>query len=245
MRSAPVRSIAAVAAVRRTRERRPCRSVSSQPPAMLRASACRAACGLCCSAPSAAMSVSCHTASSSGRTYSPSIVSRTERAAGAPTDRRRSCSSIHATLAALMDAPNPASIALRRRIEWMDTDAAGIYHWTTAFRLAEAAEAALHTALGFADITFGATPRVRVQANFQRPLKFNDEVDVALRVKRVGRTSVEYSLTITGPDGPAVEGRITAAFIDRETRRATPWPDEIRALLNGGGTLGVRSKTSL
>src|SRR3954447_1744808 len=75
-------------------------------------------------------------------------------------------------------AGEPASIVIHRRIEWMDTDAAGIYHWTTAFRPAEAAEAALHTALGFAGITFGATPRVNVQANFQRSLKFNDEVDV-------------------------------------------------------------------
>src|SRR3954462_1630106 len=116
--------------------------------------------------------------------------------------------------------PDPARIVIRRRIEWMDTDAAGIYHWTTAFRLAEAAEAALHTALGFADITFGATPRVNVQADFRGPLQFNDEVDVALRVERVGRTSVEYALAITGPDGPAVEGRITAACIDRPTRRS-------------------------
>src|ERR687887_445643 len=55
---------------------------------------------------------------------------------------------------------DPARVVLRRRIEWMDTDAAGIYHWTTVFRLAEAAEAALHTALGIVDLTFGATPRV-------------------------------------------------------------------------------------
>jgi acyl-CoA thioesterase FadM len=39
-------------------------------------------------------------------------------------------------------------VRLRRRTEWIDTDAAGIYHWTTVFRFAEAAEAALHTALG-------------------------------------------------------------------------------------------------
>jgi len=38
----------------------------------------------------------------------------------------------------------------------MYTDAAGIYHWTTVFRFAEAAEAALHTALGIEQITFGA-----------------------------------------------------------------------------------------
>ncbi len=42
--------------------------------------------------------------------------------------------------------PDPASVALRRRIEWIDTDAAGIYHYTTTFRLAEVAEAVMHTA---------------------------------------------------------------------------------------------------
>jgi hypothetical protein len=53
-------------------------------------------------------------------------------------------------------------VRLRRRIEWIDTDAAGIYHWTTAFRLAEAAEAALYTALGIEQITFGAGGRLQL-----------------------------------------------------------------------------------
>ena len=129
----------------------------------------------------------------------------------------------------------PASIAIRRRVSWMDTDAAGIYHWTTAFRLGEDAEAALHTALGIADRTFGVTPRLRVEAEFHRSLRFNDPVEVRLEVERVGRTSISYALTITAADGVAVEGRIAACLIDRDTRRATPWPDELRAALTAGG----------
>ena len=130
---------------------------------------------------------------------------------------------------------DPARVVLERRVEWMDTDAAGIYHWTTAFRLAESAEAALHTALGIADVTFGATPRVHVEADFERALVFNEVVDVELVVRAVGRTSVEYGLVITGRDGPAVAGTIKACFIDRSTRRAVPWPDEIRERLSSGG----------
>ena len=65
-------------------------------------------------------------------------------------------------LSSIEELPDPATLVLRRRIEWMDTDAAGIYHYTTVFRLAEAAEAAMHTGLGIADRTFGATPRVSV-----------------------------------------------------------------------------------
>jgi acyl-CoA thioesterase FadM len=131
--------------------------------------------------------------------------------------------------------PDPARVVLKRRIEWIDTDAAGIYHWTTAFRLAEAAEAALHTALGIADFTFGATPRVAVSASFTRALHFNELVDVALAVEAIGRSSVQYRLTITADAGPAVDGSVKACLIDRSTGRATPWPPDVRALLASGG----------
>ena len=130
---------------------------------------------------------------------------------------------------------DPARVVLERRVEWMDTDAAGIYHWTTAFRFAESAEAALHTALGIADVTFGATPRVHVEADFERALVFNEVVEIDLAVRAVGRTSVEYGLVVTGDAGPAVAGTIQACFIDRSTRRAVPWPDEVRACLESGG----------
>src|ERR671927_333061 len=106
------------------------------------------------------------------------------------------------------ELPDPARIVLRRRIEWMDTDAAGIYHWSTVFRLAEAAEAALHTALGIADFTFGATPRVAVQGSFARSLRFNDPVDVELVVTGLGRTSVEYRLAIHADGATAAEGSV-------------------------------------
>jgi acyl-CoA thioesterase FadM len=133
------------------------------------------------------------------------------------------------------ELPDPARVVLRRRIEWMDTDAAGIYHWTTVFRLAEAAEAALHTALGIADFTFGATPRVAVEATFSRSLRFNDPVEVSLTVTRVGRASVAYALAVDGEGGRAAQGAVTSVLVDRATGRAMPWPDEIRAALRGGG----------
>jgi acyl-CoA thioesterase FadM len=130
---------------------------------------------------------------------------------------------------------DPARVVLRRRVEWMDTDAAGIYHWTTAFRFAEAAEAALHTALGIADVTFGATPRVHVEADFRRPLLFNEFVEIELAVRALGRSTIDYALAIHGSAGPAVAGGITACFIDRETRRAARWPEHVRERLAAGG----------
>src|SRR5256885_2110361 len=121
------------------------------------------------------------------------------------------------------DLPDPARVVLRRRIEWMDTDAAGIYHWTTVFRLAEAAEAALHTALGIADFTFGATPRVKVEATFARSLRFNDPVEVNLVVAGIGRTSVEYAMTIDAAEGTAAQGRWMGSGSRGANRSVPPW----------------------
>jgi acyl-CoA thioester hydrolase len=123
-------------------------------------------------------------------------------------------------------------ITIRRRIEWMDTDAAGIYHWTTVFRLAEAAEAALHTALGIADRTFGATPRLRANGDFRVPLRFNDVVDVRLEVTGIGRTSLTQVAQITRDGELAATAEIVICLIDRETGRAVPWPDDLRAALS-------------
>jgi acyl-CoA thioesterase FadM len=128
-----------------------------------------------------------------------------------------------------------ASIRILRRIEWIDTDAAGIYHWTTVFRLAESAEAALHTSLGIEDRTFGGTPRVAVTCEFRRSLRFNDLVEVRLEVLDVGRASIRYGFDVQGPDGLAAQGTLTACLVDRQERRAVAWPADLRRLLSEAG----------
>ena len=119
----------------------------------------------------------------------------------------------------------------------MDTDAAGIYHWTTVFRFAEAAEAALHDGLGIADRTFGATPRVAVSAQFERPLRFNDRVQVELVVEAVGRTSMRYGVALESDEGAVATASITVVLIDKASGEAMPWPDDVRLALETGGTV--------
>ena len=119
-----------------------------------------------------------------------------------------------------------------RRIEWMDTDAAGIYHYSTLIRLAEGAEAALHTECGIAELTFGATPRVHIEFDFKRPVAFNDEVVTEIAVAALGRTSITYEFTFTHDGELVATGKIVGVFIDRETRRPAEWPDEVRAALS-------------
>ncbi len=118
----------------------------------------------------------------------------------------------------------------------MDTDAAGIYHWSTVIRFAEEAEAELHTALGIAQATFGATPRVKAGFEFRRPLRFNDPAWIDLTVAAVGRSSVRYAALLRDEaDQLVAEGEVVTVFIDTATRRSAPWPDAIRAALTSGG----------
>ncbi|HUG88593.1 MAG TPA: hotdog domain-containing protein, partial [Actinomycetota bacterium] len=90
----------------------------------------------------------------------------------------------------------PASIVVRRRVEWADTDASGKYHNTAAFRLVEQAETRLLNALGIADEIYGRLPRVHMSVDLTESLRFNDLVEVELRVEALGSTSLTYGFDI-------------------------------------------------
>jgi acyl-CoA thioester hydrolase len=125
------------------------------------------------------------------------------------------------------------SVTIRRRVQWIDTDAAGIWHHSLATRWAEEAEAELHRELGIIDETFGATPRVRTEFDFTDPLHFDNEVDITLTVADLGDTSVTYDIEVTVDSRAVVRGRMIAVLIDRETGKKRSWPDHLRGALSG------------
>jgi acyl-CoA thioesterase FadM len=129
----------------------------------------------------------------------------------------------------------PASVVLQRRIDWLDTDAAGIYHHSAVWRLVEAAEATLHDRLGFRHETFGRTPRARVSAEFRRALYFYDVVDVWFGVQAVGRTSVTYDFELRVGGEVAVLGEVVTVLLDRPCGELLVWPEPWREQLLDAG----------
>ena len=124
-----------------------------------------------------------------------------------------------------------AETTITRTIEWADTDAAGIYHWTTVLRLAEAAEAVLHTELGVVEQTFGRTPRVHAEFDFKRWLRFNDRVEVRLAIVKLGRSSLTQTVEVRHDGEICATGEIVTCYVNPETRTAAPWPEAIRSRL--------------
>jgi acyl-CoA thioester hydrolase len=125
-----------------------------------------------------------------------------------------------------------ASAVIRRRIHWFDTDASTKYHNTAPLRLMEEAEAALLDRLGIVREVYGWLPRRRVEVDYQRPLRFWDEVEVEVAVAALGRTSVTYRFAIRKDGEEHATGTVVAVFIDEEGRPRA-WSEEHRRLLNG------------
>lgn len=125
-----------------------------------------------------------------------------------------------------------ASITIRRRVQWIDTDAQGIWHHSVVIRWVEEAEVEMHRELGIVAETFGATPRVRTEFDFKGAVRFDDVVDISLTVDRLGETSVTYAAEVTSDSRPIVSGRLIAVFVDPESGEKRSWPDHIRRALN-------------
>jgi len=123
-------------------------------------------------------------------------------------------------------------VTIKRRLEWIDSDAAGIWHHSTVIRWAEDAEAELHRQLGIVARTFGATPRVNIDFNFGAPLRFDDEVNITLSVASMGKTSITYKVSVDRDGETLAAGKMVAVLIDPTSGAKKPWPDDMRRLLS-------------
>lgn len=134
-----------------------------------------------------------------------------------------------------MEAPRP-HFTRRWRVRWVDTDTSGRIHFTALLRWFEWTEEEFLQALGFTHHTLRAQgvdiPRVRVEANYRAALRYGDEVEVGLRVERVGNASATFAYTAHRQDGVlAGDGRVTFCAVDLDTGRSRPLPQDLRQAL--------------
>ena len=136
--------------------------------------------------------------------------------------------------------PNPVGVH-RSRIEWIDTDAAGIYHNSTVVRFVEAAEASLMDQRGLHGY-FPVAPRVHYEVDFEAPLFFGQEVCTVVELVRLGTASMGFRFEVWGeefqgrPRGRAAHGSYVTVHIGRDHRSgasSTPWPEEWTTALGG------------
>ena len=122
---------------------------------------------------------------------------------------------------------------LRRRVQFHETDTAGIVHFSWFYRYMEEAEHALWRAAGLSiappDAGVGF-PRVAASFDFHRPLRFEDEFEVRIRIAAVGARSIRYAAHVTKEGAAIATGSLTVACVARQAGaplRSTAIPPEI------------------
>ncbi len=121
--------------------------------------------------------------------------------------------------------PSPSHVfAAVHTIEFADTDAAGVVHFSAYFRLMEATEHAFYRSLGgsgFVEDAHGrlGMPRVSASCDFLRLIRFEDEVEVRLRVGEVGERRIAYEFEFRLR--PALELAATGAMTVVHARRSS------------------------
>ncbi|WOO41452.1 thioesterase family protein [Rubellicoccus peritrichatus] len=109
----------------------------------------------------------------------------------------------------------------RRRVEFSETDMAGIVHFSNFFRWMEAAEASLFRDLSIPLFQIsgdhhGGWPRVRASCSYHAPIYFEDEVEIKLSIKAIKIRAIEYAFRfykVTESDKQHIaSGEMTTVF---------------------------------
>lgn len=125
---------------------------------------------------------------------------------------------------------------IRRRVEFSETDMAGIVHYSQFFRYMESAEHAFFRALGMSIAPGGEEavgwPRVHASCDFRRPLRFEDEFDVELLVRERRERSIAYLFRFWKDGDEVARGKLVVACVRKNAggvMRSVPIPGEIAA----------------
>ena len=138
----------------------------------------------------------------------------------------------------------PAAYRTRRRVEFRDTDAAGIMHFSAYFTCMEEVEHELLRSLGTsvvtpldpADPTQGrlSWPRVSAECQYVDSARFEDVLDIEVDVARIGTSSVTYHFRFSVDGREIAHGSLTSVccrFAAGQPPEALPMADRLRQQL--------------
>jgi 1,4-dihydroxy-2-naphthoyl-CoA hydrolase len=130
-----------------------------------------------------------------------------------------------------------AAIKEAYRIQLHDTDAAGILFFANQFRIVHDVYERFMGRLGFGfrdrfEKRDFIIPIVHAEADFSRPLRVGDDIEITLSVGRVGQTSFILNYHLTDLEGRTVGKAVTVhVTIDPDTGVKIDLPDAFRRKL--------------
>ena len=132
----------------------------------------------------------------------------------------------------------PYEFRATRRVEFHETDLAGIVHFSNFFRYMETVEGAFYRSFGQSVLLRGfqapmGLPRVHADCDYLKPLRFEDLLEMHLLVKekreKVLTFQIRFRRLEPGPVEEVAVGHVAAVCVQRGgdgTFRSVPYPED-------------------
>ena len=127
------------------------------------------------------------------------------------------------------------------RVHWVDTDVAGVMHFTNYFRYFEACEEEFYRSISlpFNDIhrKYGITfPRVQVNCSYKAACRFDDLFEITMQIREVAEKTITWDFqAIRQNDGKlAAEGSIKCIAVNSEWKVVNLPPELAKTLQEKG-----------
>ena len=136
-------------------------------------------------------------------------------------------------LGRVTDRRPPIKYSALTRVWFSDTDAQGVVYYGRYLPYFDHARTEYHRHVG-SIATPGCEFVMRASnVEYHAPARFDDLIEAFVRVRRIGRTSVTYECAAyrLPDDLLMVTADQTLVLVDRETRRPTDVPSELRSTI--------------
>ena len=131
----------------------------------------------------------------------------------------------------------PYEFKIQRRVEFSETDMAGIVHYSNFFKYMETAEHAFYRSIGHSVVMRDTDPalgwpRVHAECDYFSPLRFEDLVEVHMLVKEKKDKAVTYMFRfykVNGERAEVARGILTAVCVTHtaDGMKAAPIPKHL------------------
>jgi 4-hydroxybenzoyl-CoA thioesterase len=124
----------------------------------------------------------------------------------------------------------------QQRVRFAHVDAAGIVFYPRYLEMLNAAVEDWFASFGhdFREMHINrgeGVPSVHLSVDFAAPSELGDLLEITLASTRLGRSSLDVAFTVRSDGDVRATGKIVLVYMDLETRRALPWPEDLSAKL--------------
>ncbi len=123
------------------------------------------------------------------------------------------------------------------RVHWVDTDIAGVMHFSNFFRYFEACEEEFYRSMSmsFNQVRekYGLMfPRVEAHCQYKAACRFDDLIEVRMRIREVAEKTITYDFQVVRQvdETVAAEGYVKCIAINPEWK-AVPLPEELAKMV--------------